>query len=186
MGHNREGDIPRLRSLGRRLGYRLHVVEPFNNDETPVSSSRIRRTLLAGQVEQAREMLGRPYTLTGNVVRGEQRGQKIGVPTANLAVSGDRLVPAAGVYACRVNLGEQAYQAATNIGVRPTFDGDGAAATLEAHILDFDGDIYNQAIKVSFIQRLRGEQKFDGIEALVSQIRADIRKTREVLNEAVP
>jgi riboflavin kinase/FMN adenylyltransferase len=185
MGHNREGDIPRLRLLGGRLGYTLQVIDPLTTGDIPVSSSRIRRTLLDGQVAEAADMLGRPYSLHGAVVEGAQRGRKIGIPTANLAVPEDRLIPAAGVYASRVRVAGKTYAAATNIGVRPTFDGAGAATTVEAHILNFQDDIYGQELGIKFIERLRGEQKFDGIDALVEQIRADIRKTREVLNEAV-
>ncbi len=186
MGRNREGDIPHLRKLETRLGFSLHVVQPFINGEAPVSSSRIRSTLREGRVDLAGEMLGRPYQLSGRVVRGEQRGRKIGVPTANLEVPADRLVPAPGVYACRASLAGRTYPAATNIGVRPTFDGQEAPATIETHLLDFEGEIYGDEVRIAFIRRLRGEHKFDSVDALVAQIRTDVHRTREVLNETVP
>ncbi len=186
MGRDRAGDIPRLRELGESLGYALTVVEPLTNGDAPVSSSRIRTALAEGRVEDAAAQLGRAYSVSGVVVAGAQRGRSIGIPTANVAVSAGRAIPLSGVYACRVHVGGQRYGAATNIGVRPTFETGAVAPTVEAHILDFDQDIYGQEVRVAFIQRLRGEQKFDGFPALVAQIHADIARTREALDAALP
>ena len=185
MGRNREGTTAHLRELGPELGFELRVFEPVSEGELVFSSSRIRRSVADGDVATAARMLGRPYSLTGRVVTGAQRGRTIGVPTANVAVPRGRAVPGQGVYACRVTIQGRTYGAATNIGVRPTFETDVTDETVEAHILDFSGDIYNETIQVDFIQRLRGEQKFAGVEALIAQIKADIVRAREVLDETV-
>ncbi len=185
MGRNREGDTARLAQLGVRLGYQLQIFDPVSEGGAVFSSSRIRRLVAEGDVRSAAEMLGRPFTLTGTVVAGAQRGRSIGIPTANIAVPRGRAVPRTGVYACRVTVLGQTYAAATNIGVRPTFEPDTVDETVEAHILDFEKDIYNEIIQVSFVERLRGEQKFSGVDALIAQIHTDIGRTREVLNETV-
>ncbi|HUF40059.1 MAG TPA: bifunctional riboflavin kinase/FAD synthetase [Anaerolineales bacterium] len=185
MGRDRGGDVPALRALGAEIGFDLQVFDPVTNGETAVSSSRIRRTLSEGRVREAGRMLGRPYAVSGPVVTGAQRGRSIGIPTANVAVPAEKLVPAAGVYACRVTAGGSSFRAATNIGFRPTFEGGETVTTVEAHLLDFDGDLYNQVVEVAFVERLRDEMKFSGVEALVARIRADILQAREVLDEAV-
>jgi riboflavin kinase/FMN adenylyltransferase len=185
MGKDRLGDVPALKAMGAELGFEMQVFDPVTNGDLAVSSSRIRRALADGFVREGARMLGRAYAVTGPVVPGAQRGRSIGIPTANVAVPVDKLVPAAGVYACRVEAGGVSYGAATNIGVRPTFETGDPAQTVEAHLLDFDGDLYNQVIDVSFVERLRDEEKFSGVEALVAQIRVDIAQAREVLNAAV-
>ncbi len=185
MGKDRLGDVPALKAMGAELGFEVQVFDPVTNGDQAVSSSRIRRLLAEGSVREAVRMLGRAYAVSGPVVEGAQRGRSIGIPTANVAAPAEKLVPAAGVYACRVEVGGVSYGAATNIGVRPTFETGQPAQTVEAHLLDFDGDLYNQVIEVAFVERLRDEMKFSGVEALVAQIRADIAQAREVLDAAV-
>jgi riboflavin kinase/FMN adenylyltransferase len=185
MGRDRAGDVPALRELGSELGFDLQVFAPITIGEAAVSSSRIRRALAGGEVAEAARMLGRTYTVSGPVVEGAGRGRSIGIPTANIALPPEKIVPAAGVYACRATVGGANYGAAVNIGVRPTFEADAAGITVEAHLLDFDADIYNRSVEVAFVERLREERKFPGVEALVAQIRADILRAREVLGESI-
>src|SRR5690606_39086918 len=136
--------------------------EQLVQDQT-VSSSAIRRLLEAGDVAGAARMLGRPYALTGTVVRGDQRGRTIGFPTANLRVHSDRkLVPALGVYAVRVEHGDERLGGMMNVGRRPTFEADGAVS-VEVHLFDFDRDIYGDRLRVHFVARIRDEVKFDGV-----------------------
>lgn len=183
LGHQREGDVNMLRVLGETLNYRVHVTPPVKVDGQVVSSSHIRRLLLEGQVEQASKMLGRPYRLDGPVIRGDGRGRMIGIPTANLAIPVEKICPAVGVYACRAVVEGKVFAAATNIGVRPTFDGKDRTTHVEAHLLDVDEDLYGREIQLHFIARLRGEIRFPSIEALVSQIRQDIQQTRALFSK---
>lgn len=181
MGYQREGNVPMLRQLSDEMGYGLHVIDqPLLWRGEVISSSRVRRALAVGDVEEAMGCLGRPFRLPGVVIEGARRGKTIGIPTANLAVWEERAIPANGVYACRAWLGTEGYQAVTNIGVRPTFDGTGKQ-TVETHLLDFDGDLYGQTIALDFIARLRDERRFDGVAALLAQIHKDIAQAREIL-----
>ncbi len=179
MGHNREGDIPALTRLGKAMDYRVHVVEPYALDGKVVSSTLIRQLLSEGDVAEAAKLLGRRYRLTGEVERGDGRGRTIGIPTANLAVHKERVVPGSGVYVCEAEVDGRAWHAVTNVGVRPTFENQGATPRVEAHILDFDEDIYGKRLGLKFLARLRGEQRFSGVDALVAQIQKDIVQTRE-------
>ncbi|MYD11397.1 MAG: bifunctional riboflavin kinase/FAD synthetase [Chloroflexi bacterium] len=181
LGFQREGDVPYLRAQGAARGFTVNAVALVSADDERdlISSSRIRECLRRGDVSMAREMLGRAYALEGTVVAGDGRGRGIGVPTANLAIWGEQLVPANGVYATWVQLGDDSYMAATNIGRRPTFSGDNI--TVEAHLLDFSGDIYGEKAELRFEQRLRAEQRFNGLEELVAQIDKDIAATRRLL-----
>lgn len=181
LGAGGRGTAPVLAELGRELGYTVRHVERIALDEQPVSSTAIRQMLSEGDVEHAARLLGRRFELCGVVVHGDHRGRTIGIPTANVAPAADQFLPADGVYACYVLLpGEsQGRPAVTNIGVRPTFDTK--RRTVEAHLLDWTGDIYDATIGVGFVQRLRGEQRFSGIEPLLAQIHADIAAAREIL-----
>jgi riboflavin kinase/FMN adenylyltransferase len=180
LGHNRLGTVDYLQELGGHKNFRLHVVEPEMTDGTIISSSAVRAALQAGQVDVAAEYLGRPYRLAGRVVEGAHRGQTIGVPTANLAIWEDQATPALGVYACWGTVGGERRAAATNIGVRPTFEETGLP-TIEAHLLDYSGDLYGQEVALDFVARLRPETKFNGVEALIAQIKADVEQTRSLL-----
>jgi riboflavin kinase / FMN adenylyltransferase len=138
----------------------------------------VRGALAEGDVERVNFLLGRRYSLHGPVVYGDQRGRQIGFPTANLAMAADRTVPAFGVYAACAYVNEGAYAAAVNIGMRPTFNK--TTPTIEAHLLDFDGDIYGSELRLDFVRRLRGEVKFAGIAELTAQIAKDVAATRTV------
>ncbi len=185
LGRNREGDIPTLRRLGREMGFTVRVTEPVMVDGEVVSSTRIRRLLAQGAVERAARLLGRPYAVPGRVRRGDGRGRRIGVPTANLQVWSRRMVPAAGVYVARAHLADGSrYGAAVNIGVRPTFEVRPVAPRVEAHLLGFAGDLYGQALTLEFLHRLRDERRFPSVEALVAQIQADIHAAEEWLRHA--
>jgi riboflavin kinase/FMN adenylyltransferase len=181
MGRGRTGDVPSLMAIGRDLGFAVGAVSEVRNSTTPVSASLVRERLDAGDVTGAQELLGRSFALRGTVVEGDKRGRTIGFPTANLQIDPLQIVPADGVYACRAFLADgSAYlPAVTNIGVRPTFDG--LRRTVEAHLLDWSGDLYGQVVRLTFEQRLRGEQKFAGIDALVAQIRRDADAARSLL-----
>ena len=182
LGHNREGNISYLRHQGEAKGFRVRVVEAQTvpRGVAVISSSGIRAALRAGQVEVVAEYLGRPFSLSGRVVEGARRGQAIGIPTANLAIGEHRAYPAFGVYACWARTDDGRWPAVANIGVRPTF-GEDAAPTIEAHLLDFAGDLYGQDMALDFVARLRPEIKFAGVESLVAQIKADIEQARKLL-----
>lgn len=179
LGRGREGNPARLREIGKDLGYTVHPVEPLVLDGAPVSSTRIRAALHAGDVEGAAALLGRPFGVRGPVAEGDRRGRTIGFPTANVAVAPNHMLPADGVYVCRARIGDQHYGAVTNIGMRPTFEG--TRRTVEAYLLDFVDDIYGETVRLDFLHRLRGEQKFDGVAALVAQITRDVGAAREWL-----
>jgi len=208
MGKGRSGDIPRLRELGREIGFDLTVLEPvdlvIDHQTQNVRSSAIRQFLTEGQVGNAAKFLGRTYHLQGLTVQGDQRGRQIGVPTANLLVDEDKLLPKDGVYATRTwiipetmsadthlladLMAAQApvFNSVTNLGNRPTVDGQ--SHRIETHLLDFptagiSDDLYGRTLAVEFIVRLRDEQRFNGLDALVTQIRADIEQARNCFQE---
>jgi riboflavin kinase/FMN adenylyltransferase len=183
LGHDREGTFPVLQGYGQALGFHVQAVDAFRIDGEVVSSSRIRGFLEAGQVDEAAKMLGRPYSLRGLVEKGDGRGHTIGIPTANLAIPKEMAVPAAGVYAAWVNLDGKTYRGVSNIGVRPTFEDHLKAPRVEAHILDFDRDIYGEEIELAFVAYLRDERRFPGVDALVAQIRADIAQAEAIFTD---
>jgi len=179
FGKARAGSPSFLEGAGRRYGFAVTVVEPMRDEGDAISSSAIRKALAAGQVGHAAHMLGRPFAVTAQVRHGDKRGRTIGFPTANLALAGG-IELAFGIYAVRVVTADgRRFDGVANYGRRPTFDN--GAALLEVHIFDFSGDIYGQELDVEFIAFLRPELKFDGIDALVAQIREDAREAREVL-----
>ncbi len=179
FGRARQGDVGQLEALGRTLGFSVRAVEPVWHLGGPISSSRVREALARGEVASARELLGRSFFVDGVVMRGEGRGRVLGIPTANLEVANETL-PGTGVYACRVRLADGAsWPAVANLGRRPTFGGEGP--TLEAHLLDFEGDLYGNRLRLAFVERLRDERRFPGPDALVAQIRADVAAARRVL-----
>ncbi len=182
LGHNREGNLERLTEIGRELGYSVQAIGPVKNGEDVLSSSLIRQRIRNGEVAHAAENLGRFYALSGPVVHGDGRGRRINIPTANVDYPKDKVIPANGVYACWARVGGERYPAATNIGINPTFTPDKETPNVEAHILDFDRDLYGQELKLEFVQYLREELKFSSVEALLEQIHADIGKTRKILD----
>jgi riboflavin kinase/FMN adenylyltransferase len=184
LGYKREGNVPFLTAQGAEKGFAVDVVDLMRVEDSGdglvrISSSAIRAALTSGDVETAQRMLGRPYSVRGEIVHGQARGHTIGFPTANIAVPEGRLIPANGVYAGWALLGDERFMAVTNVGTRPTFAGDDV--TVEAHLLDFDRDIYGQTLEFQFITRLRPELRFSGIEALIAQIKADADAGRAAL-----
>jgi riboflavin kinase/FMN adenylyltransferase len=181
LGYQREGTVPFLQQLGQEKGYTVQLVNSMVMwDGQLVSSSRIRQHLQAGQMEQAHGCMARPYQLHGIVEQGDQRGRTIGFPTANLSIWAEQLMPSHGVYACRAWVNGQPHLAATNIGVRPTVNGH--RLTVEAHLLDFSGDLYGQELCLELLHHIRAEQKFSGLDALKAQIQADTTAVRTLLS----
>lgn len=186
FGKGREGTVETLTAQGRIKGFSVDGLELIRSNEAatePVSSTAIRRALVGGDVSAAGQMLGRRFTIRGTVVQGDQRGRTIGFPTANVMLPDDMARPANGVYAC-VYVTPDGLQrpAAVNVGVRPTFYESADAAVLEAHLLDFDGDLYGQDAQVEFVSFLRSERRFNGIDELKAQLQRDTADTREMLS----
>ncbi len=185
LGHRREGNVALLRRLGAARGFSVHIVQPTTWGGELVSSSRIRDALLSGDIPQANGCLGRPYRLIGPVVHGHNMGRRIGIPTANISPPPQCLMPAGGVYACIAHTETQgAHPAVVNVGTRPTFTGKDKSPnslTAEAHLLNFDADLYGQTLTLDFIARLRDERPFSTLNALVSQIQEDIQQARRIL-----
>lgn len=181
FGHERSGNVDTLRAAGAKKGFACTVVAPVTLDGEVVSSTRIRNALLAGDVETAARLLDRPYSVRGTVVHGAKRGKALGFPTINLAVPPARLLPRDGIYAMTVRVGDDEVAAAASLGVRPTFgEGD---RTLEAFLLDWDGDLYGDTIEAAFVKRLRDELRFASAADLSAQIARDVEATRDALRE---
>jgi riboflavin kinase/FMN adenylyltransferase len=180
LGKDREGDAQLLKKIGEEMDFEVRVIDAFEMNEGIVSSSGIRDFLDEGNIEEANQLLGRPHFVIGEVIMGDQRGRTIGIPTANLDIDKIRAVPGAGVYACIAEFDGQEFKAVTNVGIRPTFEVEPVAPRIEAHLLDFHGDIYGKNVELKFLARLRDEQKFDNVEALVAQIHLDIAKAQEI------
>ena len=175
FGRGARGDAGLLESLAGPLGFRAHVVPALMVDGVAVSSSEIRASLQRGDLPSAARLLGRPYSIRGEVVRGAGRGRTLGFPTANVKTDRPLGLPA-GVYVCQVTVGPSRHQAVVNVGVRPTF-GETELA-VEAHILDFSGDLYDRRISLTFLTRLREEKKFPNVDALRQQIALDVAAAR--------
>ena len=183
FGRGRSGDADTLRRIGEEMGFAVDVVPPVLSDGEPISSSTIRDALQRGDVEAAARGLGRPYSLRGLVVRGDQRGRKLGFPTANLAVSSsEKLIPPSGIYAVRGATRGGTYDGALHLGPRPTFPG--APPTIELHLLDFERDVYGEEVRVDFVRRLRDVLPFDTVAALIAQMKDDVQEARRVLGGA--
>lgn len=181
LGYQREGDVPFLRRQGELKGFTVETLdEVVLLDGELVSSRRVRAALEAGDIAQVTGCLGRYYGVRGPVVKGDQRGRTIGFPTANLAVWDELMLPGNGVYATYIWVGGERRPAATNVGVRPTVDG--LKLTVEAHILDFDDDIYGEDVRLEFVHLIRPELKFSGLDALKDQIAADVAEVRRELS----
>ncbi len=183
LGVNRQGDVPTLQKIGEELGYTVEAMPPVTFEGEAVSSSRIRSALAAGDMQLARLLLGRPFQVTGRVIPGDGRGKTIGTPTANLSLWAERAIPMAGVYVCQAVVNGKAWGAVTNVGVRPTFESQPVPPRVETHLLDYDEDLYGQEISLNFLLRLRDEQRFPSVEALVAQIQRDIAQARQVLDK---
>lgn len=180
FGHKRAGDLATLQALGREAGFIAGEIEALVVDGERVSSTHIRTALVAGDFEHAARLLGRPYAVSGRVVRGKQLGRTLGYPTANLRFGGK--VPALrGIYATRVHgIGDAPWPSVSSFGTRPTVGG--VEPLLEAHLFDFDGDLYGRRIEVEFVARLRDEETFDDLPSLVAQMDLDAAQARAILD----
>ncbi len=185
FGRNREGNVDLLREIGETYGFEVEpvvLVERSDDVDEPVSSTAIRRALAGGNVTLATAMLGRPFEARGVVVQGDQRGRLLGFPTANVEVSSRICLPADGVYAGWYERPDGSRHAcAINLGRRPTFYEHADSSLLEAHLIDFDGELYGEAAHIQFCGFLRSERKFDGIDALVAQLKHDVDHARQLL-----
>lgn len=181
MGRNRDTDTRALYNLAAQYHFDFEVLPAFSLHNQIISSSRIRSLLNQGDVAGACELLGRPYVCGGPVIPGDGRGRSLGIPTANVRVWSEQVIPVRGVYACRARVNQRdTYRAAVNIGVRPTFEGS-ARLQIEAHLLDFFGDLYGQQLDLEFIAMLRPEKRFEQVAHLLAQIQNDIAQTRALL-----
>ena len=176
FGHDRTGNFTLLRVLGSRYGFRAEKIDPVRYKEFVVSSTRIRRLVGEGRVDEAGALLGHSYSIDGTVMRGDQRGRTIGFPTANVC-SENELLPPHGVYATTARIRDVVHASVTNVGVRPTVD-DSGRTTVETHIFNFDRDLYGAPLRLGFVQRLRDERAFDTLDQLKTQIAADCARAR--------
>ena len=179
FGEGRRGDTEFLKKCGRVNGFSVEVLQPVGEDGLPYSSTRVRTMVAAGDVAGVVRLLGRQYNLEGVVVPGDQRGRELGFPTANLETTKE-LLPASGVYAVKVRHGSQEYGGVVNLGQRPTFGGK--TSTIEVYLLDFTGQLYNEKLRIYFVERLRGEKKFLQVEDLIIAIEADVVRARQILS----
>jgi len=179
LGRHREGSLEALHELGIKLGFSTEVVGPVKYNGEIISSTAIRRALTEGDLSKANAMLGRPFSLEGSVIAGEGRGAELGFPTANLDIDPHQALPTDGVYAAVAHFDGKTLPAATFIGHRPTFNG--VERIVEAHMLDYTGNLYRKSLKIDIIERLRGEQKFPDVEALKAQMQKDVLTIREKL-----
>lgn len=181
LGKGRAGDFQRLSQIGRELDYDVQAVEAVRLSEDVISSTLIRQTIADGTVALAAAKLGRYYSVQGPVIPGDGRGRTIGIHTANVDTPAEKALPANGVYATWAFVDGEKRPSVTNIGLRPTFTGGEALPRVEAHLLDYSGDLYGKILKLEFVERLRGEQKFPSVEALITQIRSDSEQARGML-----
>jgi riboflavin kinase/FMN adenylyltransferase len=184
LGKNREGNAARLAGIGSELGYTVETVSALGDESGVISSTEIRKLVSVGKVDEAARLMGHPYRLQGLVSHGDQRGRAIGFPTANLTYAREKVIPAGGIYACWGFVRDRKYKAAINIGTNPTFTPEKQTINVEAYLLDFDDDIYDESVTLEFVQRLRDELRFDSVEVLVQQIRDDVAQTRALLGTA--
>jgi riboflavin kinase/FMN adenylyltransferase len=176
FGHDRAGNFSMLRSLGARYGFKAEKIDPVRYKDFVVSSTRIRRLIGEGRIDEAGALLGHQYYIDGTVMPGDRRGRTLGFPTANLCTENE-LLPPHGVYATTARVGAVVLPSVTNIGMRPTVDASGRT-TIETHIFDFDRDIYGGTVRLGFVQRLRDERAFESLDALKAQIGDDCRAAR--------
>jgi riboflavin kinase/FMN adenylyltransferase len=180
FGHDRAGDVRLMTALAPRYGYVAKEIQSVMLGDEMISSTAIRRHVLNGRLDRAVAMLGRPFSVLGTVEPGDRRGRELGFPTANLNPHNE-VLPPDGVYAVRAVVGAEQFEGVVNIGIRPTFAGAQPGRVLEVHILDFARDLYGQDIEVLFLSKLRDEQRFESVEALKTQIVADIHNARNAL-----
>jgi len=184
FGKKRSGNIEVLNQLGHRYGFTTEIFNHIIQDSNKVSSSKIREWVLAGEMGKATIALGRPYSMVGSVVHGDERGRKIGFPTANLSVWEEKILPPAGVYATLALIEGLVYHSVTNVGFRPTFKNNQIKPQVETFIHNFNRSIYELPVQLFFIERLRPEIKFESISAITDQIRKDVQHAEEILKHA--
>jgi riboflavin kinase/FMN adenylyltransferase len=177
FGHKRSGDVSLLQKLGAELNFTVHGLAAVALDGKAVSSTRIRQAIAAGNLDTAGQMLGRAYSLRGQVVEGDRLGRQLGFPTANVEVSG-LVLPPGGVYAAHARCGEDLYRAVVNIGSRPTLQRTEPQLRVEAHLIDFSGDLYGRELEIIFLEKLRAEKKFPSLDDLRRQIAKDIAEAQ--------
>lgn len=176
FGKNRGGDGSALKEFGQKYGFNVSIIDPIKIGNIRVSSSFIRKLLSEGNIEKATKFLGRNYEIKGSVIHGKKLGRKLGFPTINLDLDKDILTPKTGVYYTKIKIKDTFYDGATNIGYNPTIEN--SSFSVETHIIDFDGDLYNQEAKIYFIERIRNEKKFSSIDKLKEQMDKDINKIK--------
>jgi riboflavin kinase / FMN adenylyltransferase len=181
LGKGREGNATRLTEIGSELGYSVEVVPALSDESGVISSTEIRKLIEVGNVPEAAHLLGHFYSLHGPVIHGDARGRTINVPTANIAYLPEKMIPAKGIYACWAHLNGHKHPAAINIGTNPTFTPDKDTPNVEAHLLDFQREIYGEDMRLEFVARLREELKFDSVDVLLEQIWKDVELTRKIL-----
>jgi len=181
LGKGREGNAVRLTEIGRELGYGVEVISALSDESGVISSTEIRKLVSVGNVAEAAYLMGHSYSLRGSVIRGDGRGKKIGVPTANIDYPHEKIIPPRGIYAGWAYVDNKKHRAAISMGVNPTFTPDRQTSSVEAYLLDFDQYIYGKKLKIEFVARLRDELKFDSVDALVEQIWKDVKETRRIL-----
>jgi riboflavin kinase/FMN adenylyltransferase len=180
FGHDRAGNFSMLRVLGARYGFKAEKIDPVRYKDFVVSSTRVRRLVSEGRVDEAGALLGHEYVIDGTVMRGDARGRTLGFPTANLCTENE-LLPPHGVYATTTRIGQIVHPSVTNVGTRPTVDASGRTV-VETHIFNLDRDLYGQSIRVGFVQRLRDERAFESLDLLRAQIDADCQRARVLFN----
>lgn len=181
LGKKRAGNLTVLKDIGKEMGFSIIDCPHVEDDNGKISSSEIRNWIINGNFPSTTKALNRYYSIEGKVISGDSRGRKIGFPTANLEVWEGKLLPTPGVYATWISIDDQIFPSVTNIGVRPTFESTDTIPRIEAHILDFDQDIYKEKVQLHFVENLRIEKKFNSIEELINQIQRDTRQAEEIL-----
>ncbi len=183
LGKGRKGTTKELTELGKELGYELIEFPHVTNHDEKISSSKIRKSIQTGDIRQANQALGRPYTIHGTVIHGDSRGRTLGFPTANLTITSEKILPPKGVYATLTSIDGKVYRSVTNIGYRPTFENDQFLTRIETFIIGFSKNIYNEPMTLSFIEWLRPEMRFEDVNALIHQIKKDIEHAEELFND---
>ncbi len=187
FGKNREGGFEYLKNCAERFNFEIERLNVLSVDEENVSSTKIREALQSGEIKKANHYFGYEYTLHGTIVSGKQLGRKLGFPTANIETSDKhKIIPGYGVYAVKVIVNNQYYNGMLNIGTRPTFNRNADNRSIEVNIFDFSGDIYKQEITLIFVDKIRDEQKFAGVEMLIKQLKKDKITALEILSKAPP
>lgn len=181
LGKDREGNRRRLTEIGHELDFLVDVIPALGDESGVISSTEIRKLVATGDVAEASKLLGRPYGLRGPVVHGDSRGADLGFPTANIDYPTEKILPINGVYACWASVDGQRHAAAINVGVRPQFHDGGKVPLVEAHLLDFEQQIYGQDVQLEFVSRLRDERRFPSVPALVEQMHKDVQAVRQML-----